>query len=79
MCCLAPILPGPVLLVLPRRMQVGWQLLVANVGDSLAYLDTGAEVVQISGNHRVEGNAEEQERIKAVGGEWPCCGPCCGP
>ncbi len=26
---------------------VGWQLLVANVGDSCAYLDTGAEVVQV--------------------------------
>lgn len=24
---------------------VGWELLVANVGDSCAYLDTGAEVL----------------------------------
>lgn len=26
---------------------VGWDLLVASVGDSEAYLDTGAEVVQV--------------------------------
>jgi serine/threonine protein phosphatase PrpC len=26
---------------------VGWELLVASVGDSCAYLDTGAEVIQV--------------------------------
>jgi Protein phosphatase 2C len=26
---------------------VGWTVVVANVGDSLAYLDTGSEVVQV--------------------------------
>lgn len=26
---------------------VGWDLLVASVGDSEAYLDTGAEVIQV--------------------------------
>lgn len=25
----------------------GWSVIVANVGDSLAYLDTGSEVVQV--------------------------------
>jgi serine/threonine protein phosphatase PrpC len=25
----------------------GWELLVANVGDSCAYLDTGSEVLQV--------------------------------
>ncbi|KXZ45179.1 hypothetical protein GPECTOR_57g469 [Gonium pectorale] len=49
-------------------VQVGWELLVANVGDSLAYLDTGAEIVAISANHRVAENPDEQERIKAKGG-----------
>eukprot|EP00198_Chlamydomonas_reinhardtii_P004024 XP_001693360.1 protein phosphatase type 2C [Chlamydomonas reinhardtii] len=49
-------------------VQVGWELLVANVGDSLAYLDTGTEIVVISGNHRVAENTEEQERIIAAGG-----------
>lgn len=27
---------------------VSWDLVVASVGDSTAYLDTGAEVVQVS-------------------------------
>ena len=26
---------------------VGWELLVANVGDSLAYLDTGAQIIMV--------------------------------
>lgn len=47
----------------------GWQLLVANVGDSCAYLDTGSEVLAISGNHRLEDNAEEVSRIEKNGGE----------
>ncbi|KAG2436825.1 hypothetical protein HXX76_006347 [Chlamydomonas incerta] len=49
-------------------VQVGWELLVANVGDSLAYLDTGTEIVVVSANHRVAENTEEQERILAAGG-----------
>jgi serine/threonine protein phosphatase PrpC len=28
-------------------VQVGWELIVANVGDSLAFLDTGAEILQV--------------------------------
>ena len=28
-------------------VSVGWELLVASVGDSLAYLDTGSEIVQV--------------------------------
>lgn len=27
---------------------IGWELTVANVGDSCAYLDTGSEVLQVS-------------------------------
>ncbi|EFJ42787.1 hypothetical protein VOLCADRAFT_121483 [Volvox carteri f. nagariensis] len=49
-------------------VQVGWELLVANVGDSLAYLDTGSEIVVISTNHRVSESTEEQERIIKAGG-----------
>ncbi len=26
---------------------VGWEVLLANVGDSLAFLDTGSEVIQV--------------------------------
>lgn len=28
-------------------VQIGWELLVANVGDSLAFLDTGNEIIQV--------------------------------
>ena len=27
---------------------VGWELVIASVGDSLAYLDTGTEIVQVT-------------------------------
>ena len=37
---------------------VGWDLLVASVGDSEAYLDTGAEVVQVCSLHLVHDIAE---------------------
>ncbi len=30
----------------------GWELLVANVGDSCAYLDTGSEVLQVRDSAR---------------------------
>ncbi|KAK9843409.1 hypothetical protein WJX81_000772 [Elliptochloris bilobata] len=48
---------------------VGWELLVASVGDSLAVLDTGSEVLQVSGNHRLDDNAAEAQRICDAGGE----------
>ncbi len=28
-------------------VSVGWELLVANVGDSCAFLDTGSEIIQV--------------------------------
>ena len=37
---------------------VGWDLLVASVGDSEAYLDTGAEVIQVCFLHMVYAVAE---------------------
>ncbi|KAK9814069.1 hypothetical protein WJX72_000281 [[Myrmecia] bisecta] len=46
---------------------VGWEVVVANVGDSCAVLDTGSEVVQISGNHRLEDNKAEQRRCTDAG------------
>eukprot|EP00879_Flechtneria_rotunda_P029204 GHRR01031486.1.p1 GENE.GHRR01031486.1~~GHRR01031486.1.p1 ORF type:complete len:516 (+),score=198.60 GHRR01031486.1:1276-2823(+) len=48
---------------------VGWELLVANVGDSAAYLDTGKEVLALSGNHRLDENPSEKIRVIAAGGE----------
>ena len=37
---------------------VGWDLLVASVGDSEAYLDTGAEVIQVCFLHMAYAVAE---------------------
>jgi serine/threonine protein phosphatase PrpC len=47
----------------------GWQLLVASIGDSQAFLDTGSEVLAVSANHRLEENESERERIVREGGE----------
>jgi serine/threonine protein phosphatase PrpC len=47
---------------------VGDECITATVGDSLAFLDTGETVLQISGNHRVDDNASERERVVAAGG-----------
>lgn len=55
----------------------GWTLLIANVGDSAAYLDTGKEVLALTANHRVDDNAAERARVTAAGGACraaPCCG-----
>ncbi|KAI8474390.1 MAG: hypothetical protein J3K34DRAFT_130545 [Monoraphidium minutum] len=46
----------------------GWSLLVAGVGDSCAYLDTGREIMLVSPNHRIDDNADERARIIAAGG-----------
>ncbi|DBA75361.1 hypothetical protein WJX77_001579 [Trebouxia sp. C0004] len=48
---------------------VGWDLVVASVGDSTAYLDTGAEVVQVSDTHRLDDNKAERKRCEAAGFE----------
>jgi serine/threonine protein phosphatase PrpC len=62
---------------------VGWELLVANVGDSAAFLDTGKEVIALSGNHRIDDNTAERARIEAAGGAhsestgFSCCIPLC--
>ena len=47
----------------------GWQLLVASVGDSQAFLDTGSEVLSVSSNHRLDDNGSERMRIESMGGE----------
>ena len=36
---------------------LGWELLVANVGDSCAYLDTGAEVLLVCAPPELVGDA----------------------
>jgi len=50
-------------------VQCGFLLAVASVGDSHAFLDTGKEVVQMSGNHRLEDSLQERKRVVAEGGE----------
>eukprot|EP00887_Chlorella_sp_A99_P000939 scaffold5.g939.t1 len=45
----------------------GRLLTVANVGDSAAVLDTGAEVVQLTDSHRIADNGREQARLAASG------------
>lgn len=48
---------------------VGWELIVASVGDSLAFVDTGTEVISVSSNHRVADSPDEVARVIAAGGE----------
>ncbi|KAK9918098.1 hypothetical protein WJX75_001295 [Coccomyxa subellipsoidea] len=47
----------------------GWEVVIANVGDSCAYLDTGGEVVLVSGNHRLDDNKVERARCVEAGRE----------
>ena len=58
---------------------------MANVGDSLALLDTGASVMALTGDHRVHNSKREQERVRALGGLVTSidagrgCGPAADP
>jgi hypothetical protein len=47
----------------------GHEVLSANVGDSLAYLDTGCQVLLLSGNHRIDENDAERKRLVDAGGD----------
>lgn len=48
---------------------VGDVLTVANVGDSRALLDTGAEVIELTtDDHRIGGSPSEFARLEAAGG-----------
>ena len=44
-----------------------WLLTVASVGDSKAVLDTGAQFMDLSPEHRVQHHLAEQSRLKAAG------------
>lgn len=60
----------------------GKDIVTANVGDSLAFLDCGSGVHQLSGNHRIDDNASERQRLEAAGGEVSQSqvdGHACGP
>ncbi|GHP09088.1 hypothetical protein PPROV_000782500 [Pycnococcus provasolii] len=57
-------------------------VVVANVGDSMCYLDDGAHVTALSTDHRVENSEEERKRVIAAGGEIGRAaveGKACGP
>lgn len=43
-------------------------LTLANVGDSRAVLDTGAEVIELSCDHRIGNSPAELARLEAAGG-----------
>lgn len=60
----------------------GADVVTANVGDSLAFVDCGSEVHQLSGNHRIDENAAERKRLEAAGGDIASSevdGHPCGP
>lgn len=54
----------------------GWELVCASVGDSCAYFHTGKQLLQVSGNHRIEEDkssgkvivTEEITRVRSSGG-----------
>ena len=43
-------------------LQTGWLLTVASLGDSLAFMDTGFQIVQLTADHRLDHNAHEISR-----------------
>jgi len=46
----------------------GWEVVVASVGDSDLWLDTGAEIVRVSESHRLGSCTQEQKRVREAGG-----------
>ena len=48
-------------------MQCGWLLTIANLGDSRAVLDTGAQILQLSVDHRVATHRGERHRLERTG------------
>lgn len=60
----------------------GMDIVTASSGDSLAFLDCGSGVHQLSGNHRIDDNAAERKRLEDAGGEISQSevdGVACGP
>lgn len=47
--------------------QCGWLVTCACLGDSRAVLDTGAEVLSLSVDHRVATHRSERHRLEATG------------
>ncbi len=51
----------------PLFVQCGWLLTIANLGDSRAVLDTGAQILQLSVDHRVATHRAERHRLERTG------------
>ncbi len=51
----------------PVFVQCGWLLTIANLGDSRAVLDTGAQILQLSVDHRVATHRGERHRLERTG------------
>ena len=49
-------------------LTAGRLITVANVGDSLAVVDTGAAVLSVCADHRIHNSKREQERVRSAGG-----------
>lgn len=47
--------------------QCGWLLTIANLGDSRAVMDTGAQILQLSVDHRVATHRAERHRLESTG------------
>ena len=61
--------PGPAGCTLTVALaSPGGVLTVGNVGDSRATLDTGAEVVELTQEHRIGASPAELARLEAAGG-----------
>lgn len=60
--------PGPAGCTLTVAVVSGDTLTLAHVGDSHAMLDTGAEVVRLTSEHRIGLSPAEQARLEASGG-----------
>lgn len=79
-----PALPSPAGCTLTAAVVSGGDVLtVANVGDSRAILDTGAEVVELTAEHRIGASPAELARLEAAGGRLARlneygAGPSCG-
>ena len=48
-------------------VQCGWLLTTASLGDSRAVLDTGAQILQLSVDHRVATHRGERHRLERTG------------
>ena len=67
-CCLCATVTACNSVIIARHcVQCGWLLTIANLGDSRAVLDTGAQILQLSVDHRVATHRAERHRLERTG------------